>query len=97
MEFLYVIASKDGLSGVKIGFSKDPERRLRQLQTAQPVQLFIHYSEPVMVKKAKFVEKAVHRALAYKTLRGEWFSIEINEAILEVKYGIMRWDEALLR
>jgi hypothetical protein len=81
---------------VKIGFSKDPVRRVRQLQTGQPVDLVVHYSEPVTTKKARFVEKAVHRTLAPKALRGEWFAISVEDAILEVKYGIMRWDEALL-
>ena len=73
---LYVI-SIDGTSYVKIGISNDAERRLRNLQTANPQDLRLEYAftgSPVLVRNW---ETRIHRQLTAdgRHIRGEWFWI----------------------
>ena len=84
---VYVIRNT-GTGSVKIGVSRDPAERLKQLQTGSDAQL-----ELVAVKRtanAFAEEAALHRKHGERRLCGEWFSSETfssagfpQEAILE--------------
>jgi hypothetical protein len=52
----------------------------------------LHYSEETETDKAKVIEKMIHRTLAHKRIRGEWFKVTLEEAIAEVKFAFIRWD-----
>lgn len=61
-----------GLGLVKIGWSMDPEGRLRALLTHSPVDMRILTARPGGVKS----ESALHRHFKALCVRGEWFRHE---------------------
>ena len=70
---MYLYCISDGLL-CKFGYSKDPSRRLRSLQTGSSSQLELVHS--VLVEGdvcVKHLEKTLHREYAYRRVRGEWF------------------------
>ncbi len=86
--YLYVIASS--VEGpCKIGYSVQPEKRVRQLQTGHAQTLKLHYSELVPQHEARRIEKQIHTTIGYLRSRGEWFNITVNDAIAEVQFGLM--------
>ncbi len=85
MKAVYVIASDGGL--VKIGRSRNAEKRRKMLQTANGHSLRLcHTTE----NRADFaaIEKTAHRILYAKRRAGEWFDVEVAEAIQAVTYAI---------
>ena len=60
-----------GLCGgaIKIGFSKNPEVRLKELQTGYPDTLTIL----LMIPGTEATERAIHRKFEASRLKGEWF------------------------
>lgn len=71
-----IYAIGDG-NKVKIGYSKNPRRRLRQLQTGHPNKLkLLHTWEG-----DKLAEKRIHYILKPLILRhnSEWFKISLND------------------
>ena len=54
---------------IKIGFSKDPQKRMKSLQTgsAEPLSML------GLVKGGRAIEAIIHRRLARNRLHGEWF------------------------
>jgi hypothetical protein len=76
---MYVYAIKESETGrIKLGISKDPEERLKQLQTGNSQKL-----ELVAYRKAENRykdESATHLANAACRVRGEWFAPSRNEA-----------------
>lgn len=68
---LYIIQS-DNTGMIKIGRSKDPLKRLKQLQTGNPNKLkLIAYFDNMGWR-----EKELHEQLSRYRLEGEWFSYE---------------------
>lgn len=88
---IYIIGPEGG--PYKIGYAADPKSRLSNLQVGQAVEIKLHYSEETDTEKAKVIEKIIHKTLAHKRVRGEWFNIPLDEAIGEVKYAFIRWEE----
>ena len=86
--YLYVIAALEQ-GPVKIGYSYDPDKRVRQLQTGAPHRLSLFYKQAVAVKQAKRIEGQIHRTLGYIRSHGEWFNMSVTDAISEVKFGLM--------
>jgi hypothetical protein len=80
-----------GFATVKIGFSTDVDKRLRQLQTASasPLKLL----ECAIGTQA--IEGFIHRVLRHRHLRGEWFRIhpdDISYALAcMMEEGISAW------
>ena len=66
---LYIIQS-DVTGMIKIGRSKDPQKRLKQLQTGNPNRLKLIAS----FKEKGKEEKYLHEVLNNYKLKGEWFS-----------------------
>ena len=74
---MYVYAIREKETGrIKIGISRDPESRLKQLQTGNSQQL-----ELIAYRKAenRYKDEArLHRMFSDYHVRGEWFSGEIS-------------------
>lgn len=83
----------------KIGFSKNPEQRRRQLQTGNSEVLSIHATIEVNHENAALLEKHLHKDIAYKRLKGGWFGLSKAEVINYFEYVKIRWvdDEDNLR
>jgi predicted GIY-YIG superfamily endonuclease len=88
--FIYIIGSTNG--PYKIGFSKNPETRLRSLQTGNSDKLKVLYTENIDKSSVRFVENRIHSNLKHRQIKGEWFNIPLESAILEVKYANMRYS-----
>lgn len=88
--YLYAILAGDK---VKIGYSEDPHYRLSQLQTGNPVKLQLVHFEEVPTKKAKAIEKIVHLQNNYRKLVGEWFSMSKDDAISELIFARIRYED----
>ena len=72
------------LDHVKIGFSKNPVKRLAALQTASSVSLeFL-----LILPGDKFMEKMFHDKFEHCRLRGEWFDYKDEE--LKIRVGILQ-------
>jgi len=64
-----------GKNGYKIGKSVDPERRMKQLKTADPTIRLIAYGDGMS-------ERALHRLYKKRNINGEWYSLiesEVND------------------
>jgi hypothetical protein len=79
-EFIYFI-EQSGFT--KIGKTKDPEQRLRQLNTGFPVLPKYQY---VVKVKSSSVEDTLHSMYAYKRGKGEWFNLSTEEIEQAIKY-----------
>lgn len=42
------------------------------------------------------MERALHKTIAFKRLKGEWFGITVEDAIAEVKHAIMLYSDNLI-
>jgi hypothetical protein len=70
-QFLYVMQCKDF---IKIGVSKHPEQRIRDLQIGNPFRI-------TLLLKVKYdnsfqIEQTLHKYFNNKNETGEWFSID---------------------
>lgn len=75
MRSVYLIRGNDGR--YKIGVAKNPEKRIRQLQTGNydPLELITSYQSD----NANKIEKSLHRYYSYGKMIGEWFDLSIKE------------------
>lgn len=68
--YVYFIGDKNH-TGIKVGFSKNPTRRLRELQIANPSKLEILYLIP---NSTKDNEAYYHRVFSdFLNISGEWY------------------------
>lgn len=72
---VYFLADAD-YQFMKVGFSRNVQRRLAQIQDGGPLQLFVVDEFPGSVND----ERAVHDLLKEYRIRGEWFQ---SDAVLE--------------
>lgn len=72
-ERVYVIATSD-MGPFKVGRSRDPEQRMRQLQTGHPERLGLRFVH----RAPRWMESAMHNALASSRMEGEWFGCEFD-------------------
>lgn len=87
--FLYVIGPMNG--PYKIGYSKTPNKRAKQLQTGHQEPLIVHYTSSVDIKQAKIFESLIHKNLVYSKIRGEWFDTTIDIAKSEIEFVKIRY------
>lgn len=73
MSVVYIIGSKELPTRHKIGWAKDPEQRIRELQTGSPVPLEII---GVIRGGTLETENELHVAFGQHRLHGEWFDID---------------------
>ena len=74
MAYIYLI-HQTGSDAYKIGVSADPKARLRSLQTGNPSKLTLIHVKEVSDQYSVLTEQAIHKALAFLRLEGEWFYI----------------------
>lgn len=76
---MYLYCISDG-SLCKFGYSRDPNSRLKHLQTGNSNQLELVHSVSVRGDLcAKTLERTLHREYAYRRVRGEWFRCSVSE------------------
>lgn len=66
--YVYFIQGKCG-GAIKVGYSVNPEGRLRELQTGYPDTLMIL----LMIPGTQSTERALHKEFEAAKLKGEWF------------------------
>jgi predicted GIY-YIG superfamily endonuclease len=78
MKHVYLIQSLEN-SYYKIGVSKDPQKRIKQLQTgnSSELKLIESYSSDF----AHQIEKILHRRYSHLQKEGEWFDMSINNEV----------------
>jgi hypothetical protein len=92
---IYSIGTKENLQ--KIGFAKDPSQRLRQLQTGNPEQLFLHHTIEVPANRVRILERHLHKELGYLRTKGEWFRLSPEQSVDFLNFAVIRWlDDPLL-
>lgn len=76
--FVYLIkAGHKKTDPVKIGFSKDPESRLKALQTGNPEKLqFLYKIKCNDESHARRLEQTLHEMLGTQNIRNEWFRLK---------------------
>ena len=75
---------------VKIGVSKDPHKRLKELQTGNPLPLKLILTMPGSFD----TEKALHDYFKSARVEGEWFRLsgkEIKNCILALDHPNCKW------
>ncbi len=92
---IYIIGASP-FGPLKIGISKNPEKRLKQLQTSSPQKLHLYasgeatfecgYSAYEMPDSA--VEKVTHLWYSERRLTGEWFDIDIQFLLDDNGFGV---------
>jgi hypothetical protein len=82
----------DGI--VKIGFSKDPNTRLKDLETSMPHEL----NMILLIEGTMEDESAYHKRFEKDHIKGEWFALsyDITEFIQQMQDKDLRYDYGLL-
>ena len=78
MKYIYLIQSIEN-GYYKIGVSKHPKKRVKQLQTGNSSELKL--IESYQSEHAHKVERALQRRYAYLKKEGEWFDLSIKEDV----------------
>jgi len=77
MDYIYIISNDLGY--IKVGISKYPKKRLKQLQTGNQNILSLLFTEEFECKRSHLlkIERELHRNLRCmtKSAKGEWFLI----------------------
>lgn len=87
---LYIIQSSNSGS-FKIGRSKDPKKRLKQLQTGSPFKLRLI----LVLENMGHCEKMLHKEITRgkkKKCKGEWFEFELSSYIPDSIYEQLDLD-----
>lgn len=85
--FVYAIRD-DAAQAVKIGFTRNPERRLRQLQTANATPL----RTLCVFENVQAFEASLHQSFASRRMSGEWFN-DADKSLSEI-FGLIASGEA---
>ncbi len=76
---MYIYCISDGIELCKFGFSNNPDKRLKALQTGNPNKLKIIEKILVEEDKVRNLEKQLHKDYAHKRVNGEWFRVTPEE------------------
>lgn len=80
------IPARPCLTFVKVGISRDPVKRAKQLQDAMPHLIGLRWiSDPMSHRSALHVEAAAHRILESANVKGEWFLTHPDLAVWAVQ------------
>lgn len=71
--YVYFIKA-EGLNRVKIGISKNPEERLKQLQIGSPFKLSLIATTPGNIE----LERSLHNKFSHIICDGEWFHLTME-------------------
>lgn len=76
---IYIIEALDS-ENFKIGFTKNIDRRVKELQTSSAFKLEVKYTyESEFATK---IESKIHKSYSHLRLNGEWFKLDYD--ILEI-------------
>lgn len=89
---VYVIS---GASAVKVGYSINPNSRLRALSHEVGEKLVLEY-ESAPIDCAFAVEQAALHGLRKWVVTGEWFSVSAEQAIDEIEQALKYFDRFVL-
>ena len=78
MKYIYLIQSIEN-GYYKIGVSKHPKKRVKQLQTGNSSELKL--IETYQSEYAHKVERTLQRRYSYLKKEGEWFDLSIKEDV----------------
>lgn len=79
--YLYVIAGEGDSGPVKIGFSADPDGRLRSLQGPPTLSTCGSFTlRKLTTTRCVRWKRLLHRDLKHHRSRGEWFNLSPSEA-----------------
>lgn len=92
--YVYVIASSPE-GPVKVGCSKHPDKRLKQLQTGHSEVLELAYTTAVPAAQVRLMERVIHETNRHRKVHGEWFDLTVENAILEVRCAVMQYGDEL--
>ena len=82
MSYVYLIQNLE-TSKYKIGVSKHPKKRVKQLQTGSGEEIkLIHEFKSQFPRK---VETALHNRYGHLRAEGEWFLITLSEEVVFIK------------
>lgn len=96
MSFIYIISQVKHQNGpVKIGISDNPQKRLKQIQTGHPEKIEIKHLEEISTRRKTLeLEKNLHRDFSIYRSHGEWFNMNVDEAIGFLKFTIIHYDDS---
>ncbi len=82
MNYIYLIKNTEE-SYYKIGVSKDPKKRIKELNTGNSAELVLvgMYETEYAYK----IERTFHRRYSYLRKHGEWFDCSIKEEVDFIK------------
>lgn len=89
----YVYAVTDNGRRHKIGMAVNMMRRLSTLQTGHSDPLRLTDILTVARGRERIVERAIHKDLGYRRLRGEWFEIDCEDVRTLFAFARIRWVE----
>ncbi len=94
---MYLYAIHDSSTGyIKLGYSNDPAKRMRSLQTGNSSVLQLVHSAEVVADRARVLEQQLHRELKHLQVRNEWFSLDKIQAQRMIDYIIIRYEDDIL-
>lgn len=76
MKYVYLIQSLEN-GYYKIGVSKNPKKRIKQLKTGNSSKLKL--IETYKSDLANKIEKSLHHRYSHLKKEGEWFELSVNE------------------
>ncbi|PAQ00891.1 GIY-YIG nuclease family protein [Mesorhizobium mediterraneum] len=85
LSFVYIVGAASGPQ--KIGVANNPEERRSVLQVASLTDLLAVHQVSMPRKTAFLVERHAHWLLRGRRVRGEWFNVSPQEAIIAVNDG----------
>ena len=77
---MYLYCISDG-ELCKFGYSKDPHRRLKGLQTGSSRELSLVHMSLCEEDCVVLLERTFHKEYASKRVRGEWFRCTASEGV----------------
>jgi hypothetical protein len=94
---MYLYAIQDSSTGyVKLGYSNDPDARVKSLQTGNSQILQLIYKAKVIPNRARVLEQKLHHEFKHLQIRGEWFSMSQDQARQLIDYIIIRYEDDVL-
>lgn len=91
---MYLYAIQDQSTGyIKLGYSSNPQSRLRELQTGNSGALQLIHTAMVRPDRVKKLERQLHFELGHHRVRGEWFDLTESRAVGMIDYCIIRYED----
>lgn len=97
-DYIYIISNDEGY--IKVGVSKQPEKRVKQLQTGNEHKLTLLFTEEFNCTRKHLlkIERSLHLHLQQVSIKnqGEWFYIEnfkLDSIKNTITYYRIRYEE----